>query len=83
VVTCDRRLIDLRHLPEYFTASVSIHSSKVKGESFRLDDRIMEVERECIMTALKESNDNKSKAIKMLGVSRSAFYEKLRKYQIA
>lgn len=82
VVTCDRRLIDLRHLPEYFNASVSIQSSKVKGESFRLDDRIMEVEIECIKAALEESNDNKSKAIKMLGVSRSAFYEKLRKYQI-
>ncbi|OPY84943.1 MAG: Transcriptional regulatory protein ZraR [Smithella sp. PtaU1.Bin162] len=83
VVTCNSRFIELRHLPAYFTAAISMHRTKKQNESFRLDSCTMKVEKECIMNALKESNNNKSKAIKMLCISRSAFYEKLKKYQIA
>lgn len=83
VVTCNRRCIELRHLPAYFSAAASMQSAKDRTKSFRLDDIVMKVEKESIINALKESNNNKSRAIKMLAISRSAFYEKLKKYQIA
>lgn len=82
VVTCNRRFIEPRHLPEYFSAAAFMQSTKYRSTSGSLDDIVMKVEKESIIRALKEANNNKSKAIKMLAISRSAFYEKLKKYQI-
>lgn len=82
VVTCNRRFIEPRHLPEYFSAAAFMQSTKYRSTSGSLDDIVMKVEKESIISALKEANNNKSKAIKMLAISRSAFYEKLKKYQI-
>lgn len=82
VVTCNRRYIEPRHLPEYFSAAVSMQGKADRSKSYRLDDIVMRVEKENMINALKDANNNKSKAIKMLAISRSAFYEKLKKYQI-
>ncbi|MEL7568171.1 MAG: helix-turn-helix domain-containing protein [Dehalobacterium sp.] len=41
-----------------------------------------QVERELIMNALTKYENNRSKAIRELGISRRAFYEKIHKYQI-
>ncbi len=82
VVTCNRRIIEPRHLPAYFSAAVSMQGTKGRNKPYRMDDIVMKVEKESIINALKESNNNKSKAIKMLAISRSAFYGKLKKYQI-
>jgi len=40
------------------------------------------VERERILESLQECNGNKSKAARLLGISRASFYNKLKRYQI-
>ena len=37
-------------------------------------------EKECIMRALEQTGSNRKEAAKLLGISRSTLYEKLRKY---
>ncbi len=39
-------------------------------------------EKDLILLALKEANGNKTKASKILGISRPWLYSKMRKYQI-
>jgi len=85
VVSCNTKLIGMKHLPAYFTAIMSTTPTDAlpgDSESLRLDRRMMKTEKECIIRALKESANNKSKAIKALKISRSTFYEKLRKHNI-
>jgi len=82
VVTCNSKFIEVRHLPHYFLAAKSLHSMHRTKHSLHLDSRIMEIEKECIERALRETANNRSKAMKLLGISRSAFYEKLKRYEI-
>lgn len=84
IVSCNTKVIGMKHLPGYFTAIASTKTpySTDACESLRLDYNLMKTEKECIIKALKESTYNKSKAIKALKISRSNFYEKLRKYNI-
>nr|WP_281248615.1 helix-turn-helix domain-containing protein [Domibacillus antri] len=44
-------------------------------------ENIKRVEIALIVKALTKSNNNRSKAIKMLGISRQSFYERLKKYE--
>lgn len=46
-------------------------------------DKINETERRVIVQAIKSANGNKSKAAKLLGISRSTFYYKCNKYNIS
>lgn len=85
VVSCNGRIIELKHLPAYFTALLSIdHESESNEnvESLNLDKRIHEIEKDLMMKALRMAYNNKSKAIELLGISRSAFYDKVKKYGI-
>lgn len=45
-------------------------------------DLVHEVEKRELERTLRETNGNKTKAARLLGISRSAFYEKLKKYRI-
>ena len=44
---------------------------------------LKELEQQAIINALKECNGNKSKAAKILGISRKAFYKRLKEYNIS
>jgi len=57
-------------------------SSFETRDQYFLKDEIFSIEKERIIMALKESNNNKSKAIKHLGISRSQFYKKIKKYGV-
>lgn len=86
VVSCNSKYIEIRHLPAYFTAAMSLsskHDMGERSESLHLDSRIAEIEKECILKALQEASNNKSKAMKILGISRSTFYDKIKKYNIS
>ncbi|OES44577.1 sigma-54 interaction domain-containing protein [Domibacillus iocasae] len=50
-------------------------------DSMDLSENIKKVEIALIIKALTKSNNNRSKAIKMLGISRQSFYERLKKYE--
>lgn len=48
------------------------------SETLALNDA--QKEKECIMRALEETGGNRKEAARLLGISRSTLYEKLRKY---
>ncbi|WP_167577518.1 sigma-54-dependent Fis family transcriptional regulator [Ammoniphilus sp. YIM 78166] len=50
-------------------------------DSLDLAENVKKLEVSLLVKALKSSNNNKSKAIKVLGISRQSFYEKLKKYE--
>jgi DNA-binding NtrC family response regulator len=43
---------------------------------------VARAEKEAIRQALKAANGNRNLAIQMLGISRSGFYDKLKKYKL-
>jgi len=84
VVMCQGGVILPEHLPEYLRAywSDTLATGPVTrgSEALKLDELLEKVEREAIALALRRAGNNRSEAIRLLGISRRAFYYKLRKY---
>jgi DNA-binding NtrC family response regulator len=55
-------------------------SPKLKSGTYKLNELVEQTEREAIVTALRISGNNRSQAIKALGISRAGFYQKMEKY---
>lgn len=70
--------IQLDDLPEYILKKTSFPGSSAPVPEQNLLTR---AEQDAILLALNQTNGNKSKAARLLGISRSVLYEKLRKYQ--
>jgi transcriptional regulator with PAS, ATPase and Fis domain len=70
--------IGSRHLP-LSLQQIGKASSEVVGQK-TLDEIVAEVERGVIIQALRATGHNKSRTAKLLGLPRSSFYEKLRRY---
>jgi PAS domain S-box-containing protein len=68
--------IQLEDLPEYMLKALP---EKRQSLSISL---VENAEREAIKKALSDMNGNKAKAARMLGISRSGLYEKIRRYQL-
>lgn len=71
-------MIDLCHLPHEIT---SVPVASAEGESQR-NRSLAEIEREGVIAALRETNGDKQKAAKLLGVSRTTLYRKLHEYKL-
>lgn len=57
-------------------------AAKQRSFALHLNTAVEKLERKIIREALVKAKNNKSKAINYLGISRSAFYAKLKKYNI-
>ncbi len=85
VVLCDSDKITEENIPDYFNKL--IHN---KPKTFNLPENnikkmkemISKMEKDSIIQALNLSDFNKTKAMDLLGISRRAFYNKLKKYGI-
>jgi DNA-binding NtrC family response regulator/iron only hydrogenase large subunit-like protein len=73
-------ILRIDHLPPYLWQHVQ--SSRYLSTGTSLDVMTAEVERDAIVNALKATKNNRSKAAKLLGLHRSTFYEKLKRYQL-
>lgn len=72
-------LIQLTHLPNQILSNSSFNSEVITG-TIRHQDKIGRIERNLIVVALEKAGGNKTKAAKLLNLSRSRLYDKLNKY---
>lgn len=79
-IVCGGPVIEPQHLPGYLLPGHA--QEKTPSEIYNLKEAVSRLEKELITAALAHSNNNRSKAIKALGISRRTFYEKLRQYNI-
>jgi len=68
--------IQLEDLPDLF------QREDVPSMNGHLKELLERTERQAIVSALKKTNGDKIKAAKLLGVGKSSFYEKLKKYHL-
>lgn len=74
-------LIDDYCLPQYMRPDLIIKNNNTEEDEFNLKNKTEALEKRLMLTAL-EKYKNKSEAIKALGISRSTFYDKIKKYEL-
>ncbi|AFM00162.1 transcriptional regulator containing PAS, AAA-type ATPase, and DNA-binding domains [Desulfitobacterium dehalogenans ATCC 51507] len=79
-IVCSGSVIELQHLPGYLISQNDIRHHH--DRPYDVKETVARVEKEMILTALATYNNNRSQAMKALGISRRAFYDKLRRYGI-
>ncbi|MBP2649201.1 MAG: domain S-box [Firmicutes bacterium] len=73
--------IEVRHLPAYLR-DLYQHPQPLRDKPRDVKEAVANLERELMLEALAKHDDNRSAAMRELGMSRRAFYDKLRKYNI-
>lgn len=81
-------VIKMEDIPEYIEnqnmdSIMNMVLSDTANGSYRLDDIISTIEKKIIIEALTITKFSKTRAIKMLGISRGTFYKKIKKYNIS
>jgi transcriptional regulator with PAS, ATPase and Fis domain len=74
-------LIQLPHLPSQLLSMISA-KGQVNTGTIRHQDQIGQIERNMIVVALEKAGGNKTKAARLLNLSRSRLYDKLKKYDL-
>lgn len=88
VIMCKEGIFELTHLPPHMKESADVtdvtgkKENKIQYKKKKLKDAVKDFEKEMILEAISASEDNRSKAMKLLGVSRRTFYRKLKDYNI-
>lgn len=78
VILCSGNTISSNHLNLNLTNQLNMQDSSILD----LNHAIEYTEKTIIQKALEKAYNNKSKAIKYLGISRGAFYSKIKKYKL-
>ncbi|HZK84812.1 MAG TPA: sigma 54-interacting transcriptional regulator [Desulfosporosinus sp.] len=79
-IVCSNGSIEVHHLPAHI---IPIYEDRQSNEDnpFNVKEIVGKIEKELILSALATYN-NRTTAMKALGISRRAFYDKLRRYGI-
>ncbi len=77
----DDNLIDVYALPQYLWSANDMDAPRPKEMNYNLKDMTEILEKDLIQKALRKYS-NKTEAIQKLGISRSSFYDKIKKYGI-
>ncbi|CAA7601196.1 RNA polymerase sigma factor 54 interaction domain protein [Acididesulfobacillus acetoxydans] len=75
------KYIEPQHLPAHLQGEGE-HAGTVPERPSRLKEAVSAIERELMVSALKNANGNRSQAMRALGISRRAFYDKLKLYNL-
>ena len=81
VIVCDGPLIEPRHLPPNF-GNAGIRTVASDGEGIRLEvgTTVSDAEKMLILKTLAASNNNKTRAAEILGISLKTLHNKLKEY---
>ncbi|MBP2643585.1 MAG: domain S-box [Firmicutes bacterium] len=74
-------MVEVGHLPAYLR-NLYHESALPQSKPHDVKEAVANLERELMVEALAKHKDNRSAAMRELGMSRRAFYDKLRKYKI-
>src|SRR5665648_542922 len=80
-IVCSGGTIETHHLPVHLIPT-QVHFKSDKDKLCDVKETLGKVEKELILSALDTCNNNRTQAMKALGISRGAFYDKLRRYGI-
>ena len=78
VIICSGNAISFKHLNLHATSQLN----RQDHLNLDLNRAVEDTEKTIIQKALEKALNNKSKAIKYLGISRGAFYSKIKKYKL-
>ena len=78
VLMSESKVLSCEHLPMNFTPR-KVENPKIY---FELGTPLDEVEKEMLTWVLESTNDNRTKAAELLGISRRSLYSKLEKYDL-
>lgn len=81
VLLCDNSLITVDELPPYLRQGQDSQTERMQG-SLDLRTILEQTEKETILFALEKARNNKSLAMRLLGINRRSFYDKLKKHGI-
>ncbi|MFI5105216.1 MAG: helix-turn-helix domain-containing protein, partial [Terriglobales bacterium] len=81
VIVCDGALVEPRHLPPNF-GSAGVRAAASDGEGIRLEvgTTVSQAEKMLILKTLAASNNNKTRAAEILGISLKTLHNKLKEY---
>lgn len=80
-IVCNGTTIEVRHLPLHIIPTNDDQASD-EDKPYDVKEIVGRMEKELILSALTTYNNNRTQAMKALGISRRAFYDKLRRYGI-
>jgi len=80
-IVCDRDLISRAHLPAEFGRASAATSFELSGLRFPIGTTVDAAERELILQTLSATNNNKTRAAELLGISLKTLHNKLKEYE--
>ncbi|MDE3168787.1 MAG: sigma-54-dependent Fis family transcriptional regulator, partial [Acidobacteriota bacterium] len=80
-IACDRSTIGRQHLPSDFGHAPAVAAAGLNGLRFPIGTTVDEVERELIFQTLAGTNQNKTRAAELLGISLKTLHNKLKEYE--
>lgn len=81
VILCPQEIVQLEHLPGHLLVSKETTVPK-KEENIALGKTLYEIEKEIIYKTLKMTNNNKTRAAQVLGISLKTLHNKLNRYML-
>ena len=83
MIVCDRDLIGRAHLPTDFGRAHPGAASELSTVRFPVGTTVEAMERELIVQTLNSTNNNKTRAAELLGISLKTLHNKLKEYEAA
>src|SRR5881392_479078 len=80
VIVCDGPVVETKHLPPGFGKTTAKNTSDLGGVKFPIGTTVEAMERELILQTLAATNNNKTRAAELLGISLKTLHNKLKEY---